>query len=146
MGDISCDRISQCTVTFKQRKHIEDKTNSSRFIAEDYYSVVQFFKDIGFKLVSEQETLRSKYVFYYESVKYIICFDKWPKLLEYIFVTITAEDNISEEDFKQVCDLIKLPQLATQVGYVDIDKAYLDKFNKTARDFRHLRFDIPILS
>lgn len=146
VGDISCDGTSQCTVTYKNKKHKVDKTNSSLFSAEDYYSVVQFFRDIGMPLVSEQETLRSKYIFYYENVKYIICFDTWPHLSEIIFITISAANNITEDQFRFVCETLKLPQIAVQVGYVDIDKAYEENYGKKASEIRQLRFNMPLNS
>lgn len=143
-GDTNCDGSAPVTVTYKNKKHSKDETDSSRFIAEDYYSVVQFFKDMGFPLVSEQETLRSKYVFYYENVKYIICFDTWPHIDGWLFVTVTASDNVSQADFSQVCNSLQLPSLAMQVGYVDIDKAYEKKFGKKASEIRQIRFNIPL--
>lgn len=129
-GDMNCDGIAPVTVTYKNKKHSKDETDSSQFIAEDYYSVVQFFKDMGFPLVSEQETLRSKYIFHYENVKYVICFDKWPHMDEMLFVTVTASDNVSRADISQVCNSLQLPNLAMQVGYIDIDKAYEKKLER----------------
>lgn len=143
-GDTNCDGVAPVTVTYKNKKHSKDETDSSQFIAEDYYSVVQFFKDMGFPLVSEQETLRSKYIFYYENVKYIICFDVWPHIEGWLFVTVTASDNVSQADFSQVCNSLQLPSLAMQVGYVDIDKAYEKKFGKKASEIRQIRFNIPL--
>lgn len=145
VGDINCEGISQCTVTYKNKNHEEDKTDSSQFIAEDYYSVMQFFKDIKMPLVSEQETLRSKYVFYYENAKYVICFDIWPHLSEMIFITLDTEDNIAEERFKLVCHSLGLPQKAMQVGYVDIDRAYEENYGKKASEIRQLRFNFPLV-
>lgn len=143
-GDTNCDGIAPVTVTFKNRKHSKDETDSSQFIAEDYYSVVQFFKDMGFPLVSEQETKRSKYVFHYENVKYIICFDTWPHIDNWLFVTVTASDNVSQADFSQVCESLQLPKLAMKVGYVDIDKAYEERYQKKASEIRQIRFNIPL--
>lgn len=143
-GDINCDGIASVTVTYKNKKHAKDKTNSSQFIAEDYYSVVQFFKDMGFPLVSEQETLRSKYIFHYENVKYVICFDKWPHIDDMLFVTVIASDNVSQADFSQVCNSLQLSNLAMQVGYVDIDKAYEKKVGKKASEIRQIRFNVPL--
>ena len=145
VGDTNCDGTSQCTVTYMNKKHNEDKTDSSQFIAEDYYSVIQFFKNLGFPLLSEQETLRSKYVFIYEKVKYIICFDKWPHIDEMYFVTITASGNVSENGLIAVCNSLQLPQLAMQVGYVDIDKAYEKRIGKKASEIRHLRFNMSLV-
>lgn len=145
-GDISCDGTSQCTVTYINKRHSEDRTKSSEFIVEDYYAVIQFFKDIGFPLVSEQETMRSKYVFNYENVKYIICFDKWPHIDEMLFVSVLASENVSEMSFQSVCQSLQLPQLAMQVGFIDIDKAYEQKIGKKASEIRQLRFNIPLES
>lgn len=142
-GDMNCDGTAPVTVTYKNKKHSKDETDSSQFIAEDYYSVVRFFKDMGFPLVSEQETMRSKYIFHYENVKYIICFDRWPHIDE-LFVTITASDNVSQADFDQVCHSLQLHNLAMQVGYVDIDKAYEKRIGKKASDIRQIRFNVPL--
>jgi hypothetical protein len=143
-GDINCDRTAPITVTYKNKKHSKDETDSSRFVAEDYYSVVHFFKDMGFPLVSEQETLRSKYIFHYENVKYIICFDRWPHIDDMLFVTVSASDNVSQADFNQVCNSLQLPTLAMQVGYVDIDRAYEKKVGKKASKIRQIRFNVPL--
>lgn len=145
VGDTNCDGTSQCTVAYLNKNHAEDKTDSSQFIVEDYYSAIQFFKKIGFPLLSEQETLRSKYVFNYENVKYIICFDKWPHINEMLFVSVTASDNVSETGLASVCNSIKLPDLAMQVGYVDIDKAYEKKIGKKASEIRQLRFNVSLV-
>jgi adenylate cyclase class IV len=144
VGDTNCDGTSQCTITYINKRHSEDKTDSSQFVVEDYYSAIQFFKKIGFPLLSEQETLRSKYVFNYENVKYIICFDKWPHIDEMLFVTITASDNVSEKGLSSVCKSLQLPKLAMQVGYVDIDKAYEQRVGKKASEIRQLRFNIAL--
>lgn len=144
VGDVNCDGSSQCTVTFKKKRHSQDKTDSSEFVSDDYYSVVQFFKELGFPLVSEQETLRSKYVFNYENVKYIICFDEWPYCDDRLFVTITASDNVSKAAFESVCRSLDLPQLAMQVGYVDIDRAYSEMTGKKASEIRQVRFNVPL--
>lgn len=143
-GDMNCDRIAPVTVTYKKKKHSKDETDSFQFIAEDYYSVVQFFKDMGFPLVSEQETLRSKYIFYYENVKYVVCIDRWPHMDDMLFISITASDNVSQADFEQVCNSLQLPILAMQVGYVDIDKAYEKRVGKKASEIRQIRFNIPL--
>ena len=144
VGDTNCDGMSQCTVTYMNKNHNEDKTDRSQFVAEDYYSVVQFFEKIGFPLLSEQETLRSKYVFNYENVKYIICFDKWPHIDEMLFVTVTASDNVSENGITSVCNSLQLPQLAMQVRCIDVDKAYENKIGKKASEIRQLRFNMAL--
>jgi hypothetical protein len=143
-GDVNCDGTSPLTVSYKSKVHNKDRTVSSQFIAEDYYSVVQFFKDIGFHLISEQETLRTKYVFYYEKVKYVICLDEWPQIRDKIFVTITASDNVSNDGFSHVCNSLKINELAMQVGYVDIDRAYYDLIGKKASEIRQIRFNLPL--
>lgn len=78
------------------------------------------------------------------NVKYIICFDTWPHIDNWLFVTVTASDNVSQADFSQVCESLQLPKLAMKVGYVDIDKAYEERYQKKSSEIRQIRFNIPL--
>ena len=44
---------------------------------DDFYEANHMFELLGFQKTSTQETRRTKYVCFYEDIKYVICFDVW---------------------------------------------------------------------
>ncbi len=143
-GDVDCDGQTNCTVTFKKKNHSIDDTQMTELAVSDYYTAIDFFMEIGHVLTSVQETLRTKYVFHYEGVKYIICFDEWPHIKDIYFVTVIPGDSASLDEFKGVCNMIGLDKLNEKYKVVDVDAVYREMFGKSASDIPNVRFNMPI--
>lgn len=148
-GDVDCagNPITSASLLDKTRQGVAmglpcSVKKSINLELTDYYNDVTFFKNMGLRIVSEQETRRTKYVCHCDGIKYTICFDIWPMLENYVFISITPATNADDEDLEgfikstdvQIYNLVEFP--------TDVDEAYLQKTSKIARDYRYLRFEV----
>lgn len=143
-GDVDCSGLSNCTVTFTRKNLVINNTHRAELVVDDYYTAIEFFIDIGHELTSTQETYRTKYAFKYEDAKYVICFDEWPQIDDIYFVTIITEDSVSEDEFVDICKMLKLNEYSESCDVVDVDKIYREKFGKAATDIRYVCFNRKI--
>lgn len=143
-GDVDCAGNPSTTASLID-KSISDggftaRKKSIDLQLTDYYNDVAFFKSMGLPVESEQENKRTKYICHYDGIKYTICFDVWPHLEDYIFVSITPATNADEEDLNGFIEAIGVRQYHLSNFYTDVDKAYEHVTGKTARAFAMLRF------
>lgn len=143
-GDVDCDGQTGCTITFKRKNHSIDNTQMTELTVEDYYAAIDFFSDIGHELTSIQETRRTKYVFHYDGVKYVICFDEWPHIQDLFFVTVIPGDSASLAELDGVCGMIELDKFSEKHEIVDVDDIYKNIYGKPASDIPNVRFNMPI--
>lgn len=107
----------------------------------DYYNDVAFFKNMGMPVVSEQETKRTKYICHCENIKYTVCFDIWPNLEEYTFVSITPATNAEDDDIEGFIREIGFREFHLKDFPTDVDAAYKKQTGKTAREYALIRFE-----
>lgn len=144
-GDVDCmgNPITSASLidkTMSQREDVPDKKSIDLQLT-DYYDAVTFFKSMGLKIESEQETKRTKYTCHYDGIKYTICFDIWPRLEKYIFVSITPATNADPEDLNGFVDTTGIHNYSLDSFPTDVDKAYELETGKIARAYEILRFD-----
>ena len=144
VGDLDCEGNSKCTITFKRKTLDSSKPTSAKLEVDNYYDAIHMFDLLGFKKTSTQETKRSKLVCFYESVKYLVCFDVWPGLEEITFIAIEAGPNAELMDFEGFLDLIHIEKYKLNKEYIDVDSEYKSKYNLVASDIPNLKFDFPI--
>lgn len=144
VGDLDCEGNSKCTITFKRKTLDSAKPKSAKLEVDNYYDAIHMFDLLGFKKTSTQETKRTKIVCFYESVKYLVCFDIWPWIEEITFITIEAGPNAEQLDFEGFLDLIDIEKYKLNKVCIDVDSEYKNRYNRTASDIPVLKFDFPI--
>lgn len=107
----------------------------------DYYNDVAFFQNMGMCVVSEQETKRTKCICHHDGIKYTICFDIWPYLEDYIFISITPATNADAEDLEGFINSTGVKDYNLSDFPTDVDDAYCQVTGKIARAYRYLRFE-----
>lgn len=141
-GDVDCKHNSLITASLIDKVTSKDANKKSiDLVLTDYYHAVSFFKHMGLKMESEQETKRTKYVCHFDDIKYTICFDIWPKLEKYTFVTITPATNADKEDLDGFVESTGVVNYSLDDFPTDIDQAYAQVIGKPARAFNLLRFE-----
>ena len=86
-------------------------------------------------------TRRTKYVCFYEDIKYVICFDVWPGLEDTLFLTIEPGTNAEQADVESFIDLLGIETTKIERNKVDVDTEYLKRFSIPASLIDNLRFD-----
>ena len=142
-GDIDCDMNPRVTITYKQKGVSTQESNSTTLQVEDYYEATHMFDLLGFIKSSTQETKRTKISCVYEGVKYVVCFDTWPWIEDYVFVTVSASTSAEKDDILGFIDLLGLSS-KDNIRNFDIDQQYFKKYGKTASEMKNVRFDLPI--
>lgn len=144
-GDVDCmgNPITTASLIDKTICQAGDIPNKKSIDLQltDYYDAVAFFKSMGLKIESEQETKRTKYTCHYDGIKYTICFDIWPHLEKYIFVSITPATNADPEDLDGFVETTGIYDYCSNNFSTDIDRAYELETGKIARAYEVLRFD-----
>lgn len=144
-GDVDCMCNPITTASLIDKTTLDGKSISDKKSIDlqltDYYNAITFFKSMGLKVESEQETKRTKYVCHYDGIKYTICFDVWPKLEKYIFISITPATNADEEDLDGFVETTGIRNYELGTFPTDIDKAYELETGKIARAYDILRFE-----
>lgn len=143
-GDVDCAGNPSTTASLIDKAEPESgmapQKKSIDLQLTDYYNDVAFFKNMGLPVESEQENKRTKYVCHYDGIKYTICFDVWPYLENYIFVSITPATNADEEDLNGLVEEIDILNYHLNNFPTDVDQAYEKVIGKAARAFDVLRF------
>lgn len=142
-GDLDCHKKPICNATIKQ---VTDDSGRTKLVStlnlEDYTEAIAFFERIGNTVVSTQENMRTKYIYTLDSQKYSICFDFWPHLDEFVFISIACE-QADEEDLKFVASLLELDKHTDNTFcHIDIDSVYERYYRRKASDIRYLSFSI----
>lgn len=143
-GDVDCvgNPITTASLLEKasQQSDLRPIKKSIDLPLTDYYNDVAFFKNMGMRVVSEQETKRTKCICHHDGVKYTICFDVWPFLEDYIFISITPATNADSEDLEGFINSTGVKDYNLSDFPTDVDDAYRQITGKTARAYRYLRF------
>lgn len=108
---------------------------------DDFYEANHMFELLGFQKTLTQETRRTKYVCFYEDIKYVICFDVWPGLEDTLFLTIEPGTNAEQADVESFIDLLGIETTKIERNKVDVDTEYLKRFSIPASLIDNLRFD-----
>lgn len=140
VGDIDCENNSKCTITYK-KKTGKNNPEEAKLEVDDFYEANHMFELLGFQKTSTQETRRTKYVCFYEDIKYVICFDVWPGLEDTLFLTIEPGTNAEQADVESFIDLLGIETTKIERNKVDVDTEYLKRFSIPASLIDNLRFD-----
>lgn len=120
VGDIDCENNSKCTITYK-KKTGKNNPEEAKLEVDDFYEANHMFELLGFQKTSTQETRRTKYVCFYEDIKYVICFDVWPGLEDTLFLTIEPGTNAEQADVESFIDLLGIETTKIERNKVDVD-------------------------
>lgn len=143
-GDVDCTCTPITTASLLDKAPSGAGSNQLRKSIDlqltDYYNDVAFFKNMGLTIVSEQETRRTKCICHYDGIKYTVCFDFWPNLEKYIFVSITPATNADKDDLEGFINSTHVKDYNIEDFPTDVDDAYLKITGQIARAYRYLRF------
>lgn len=144
-GDVDCigNPITSASLLEKARSRVGQHAVKKAIHLQltDYYNDVAFFKNMGMPVVSEQETKRTKYICHYDGIKYTVCFDVWPKLERFTFISITPATNAEDDDLEGFIVHIGVRDFNLENFPTDVDAAYEQFTGKIARKYELLRFE-----
>ena len=143
-GEVGSNNEYQCTASVKMRRGRSDHSHITLLKMEDYYDAVSFFVDMGLKLVSTQQNLRTKYKCNCDGDDYIICIDEWPHIEDIVVITIRQGHTGSEKEFESFLKQVQKGMSSEMEDVADIDQIYETKFGRPAMKIRHVCFNMPI--
>lgn len=145
-GDVDCDGVQRCTVTFKDKKKDMSGEDYALLKVESFDDATHLFDLLKFTKTSYQENKRSKFVCIFDKVKYIIRFDLWPEIEEVVFVAISVLSSASDNNISDFIDVLEIEKYNLDNNkMVDVDSVYEKKFGCPAILIPEVTFDFKII-
>lgn len=146
-GDVECDGENRITITYKDKKKDMSGVDSALLTVDNFDDATHLFELLHFEKTSYQENKRFKYRFTVppEGLEYLIRFDVWPKIEEFVFVTLISKSVIDDDDIDDVIAKLYLEEenICTSEKY-DVDKIYKLKFGVPASQIPYIAFEFPL--
>lgn len=158
-GDVECDGIAKCSVTFKTRRKDMREDEEAKLKVDYYGDATYLFDLLGFEQTSYQENKRTKFVCVHDGVKYIIRFDIWPKIEDITFIAIVATSSADEQSIFGLIGALDLAEYELRddirraiceqdsilfKSKTDVDSVYRERFGHPASMISQVTFDFPL--
>jgi hypothetical protein len=141
-GDMDCNGPKKCTITYKDKDKDLTSEQNAVLKVDNFEDATHLFDLIGFQCTSYQENLRTKFICALDNVKYILRFDVWPGINEFIFININAKNSATQENINDFINVLGLNSFnVTQEKYNDVDNIYRNKYSIPASEIPRVTFE-----